>query len=45
MIIFRAVLLKGVGLETIWPQILAGLAIGAVVIPTAVWFLGRHKWE
>ncbi len=45
MIIFRAILLKGAGLETIWPQILAGLAIGAVVIPTAVWFLGRQKWE
>lgn len=45
MIIFRAILLKGVGFETIWPQILAGLAIGAVVIPTAVWFLGRQKWE
>jgi ABC-2 type transport system permease protein len=45
MIIFRGILLKGVGLETIWPQILAGLAIGAVVIPTAVWFLGRQKWE
>jgi ABC-2 type transport system permease protein len=45
MIIFRAILLKGVGLETIWPQILAGLAIGAVVIPTAIWFLGRQKWE
>ena len=45
MIIFRAILLKGVGLETIWPQILAGLAIGAIVIPLAVWFLGRQKWE
>lgn len=45
MIIFRAILLKGVGFETIWPQILAGLVIGAVVIPTAVWFLGRQKWE
>jgi len=45
MIIFRGILLKGVGLETIWPQILAGLVIGAVVIPTAAWFLGRQKWE
>lgn len=45
MIIFRAILLKGAGLETIWPQILAGLIIGAVIIPTAVWFLGRQKWE
>jgi ABC-2 type transport system permease protein len=45
MIIFRGILLKGVGLETIWPQILAGLAIGAVVIPTAVWFLGQQRWE
>jgi ABC-2 type transport system permease protein len=45
MIIFRGVLLKGVGLGTIWPQILAGLVIGAIVIPTAAWFLGRQKWE
>ena len=45
MIIFRAILLKGVGLSVIWPQILAGIAIGAAVIPTAVWFLGRQKWE
>lgn len=45
MIIFRAVLLKGVGLAVIWPQILAGLAIGLVVIPTAVWFLGRQDWS
>ncbi len=45
MIIFRAILLKGVGFAVIWPQILAGLAIGAVVVPMAVWFLGRQKWE
>ncbi len=45
MIIFRAILLKGVGLSVIWPQILAGIAIGVVVIPTAIWFLGRQKWE
>ncbi|RME46575.1 MAG: ABC transporter permease [Caldilineae bacterium] len=45
MIIFRGILLKGVGLNVIWPQVAAGLAIGAVVIPTAVWFLGRQKWE
>jgi ABC-2 type transport system permease protein len=45
MIIFRAVLLKGAGFETVWPQILAGVAIGAAVIPATVWFLGRQKWE
>ncbi|MEA3336925.1 MAG: ABC transporter permease [Chloroflexota bacterium] len=45
MIIFRAILLKGVGLDVIWPQILAGLAIGIVVIPTAIWFLGRQQWD
>lgn len=44
MIIFRAILLKGVGLDVIWPQILAGLAIGVIVIPLAIWFLGRQKW-
>ena len=45
MIIFRAILLKGAGLGVIWPQILAGLAIGAVVIPVAIWFLGRQQWD
>ena len=45
MIIFRAILLKGVGLDVIWPQLLAGLAIGVVVIPTAIWFLGRKQWD
>ncbi|MFQ5575364.1 MAG: ABC transporter permease [Anaerolineae bacterium] len=45
MIIFRAILLKGVGPAVIWPQLLAGLAIGAVVIPTAIWFLGHQRWE
>lgn len=45
MIIFRGILLKGVNLGTIWPQILAGLVIGAVVIPTAAWLLGRQRWE
>jgi hypothetical protein len=44
MIIFRSILLKGVGMEVIWPQLLAGLAIGAVIIPTAIWFLGRQQW-
>lgn len=45
MIIFRAILLKGVGLDVIWPQIIAGFAIGAVVIPATIWFLGRQKWD
>lgn len=45
MIIFRAILLKGAGLDVIWPQILAGLVIGAIVIPTAIWFLGRQQWD
>ena len=45
MIIFRAILLKGVGLDVIWPQIMAGLAIGVVVIPVAIWFLGRQQWD
>jgi ABC-2 type transport system permease protein len=45
MIIFRGILLKGVGLDVIWPQIMAGCAIGAVVIPVAIWFLGQQKWD
>ena len=45
MIIFRGILLKGVGLEAWWPHLLAGLAIGAVVMSMAVWFLGRQKGE
>ncbi len=45
MIIFRAILLKGVGLTVIMPELLAGLAIGAVVIPLGVWILGRQHWD
>ena len=45
MIIFRGILLKGVGLEAFWPHVLAGAAIGAVVLLMAVWLLGRQKWE
>jgi ABC-2 type transport system permease protein len=45
MIIFRGILLKGVGLAAWWPHLLAGLAIGAVVMTLAVWLLGRQKWE
>jgi ABC-2 type transport system permease protein len=45
MIIFRGILLKGVGLEAFWPHLVAGLIIGAVMLTLAVWFLGRQKWE
>ncbi len=45
MIIFRSILLKGVGLQAWWPHLLAGLLIGSVVMSLAVWFLGRQKWE
>ncbi len=45
MIIFRGILLKGVGLEAFWPHLLAALAIGSAVMAMAIWFLGRQKWE
>lgn len=45
MIIFRGILLKGVGLDAFWPHLLAGLVIGAVVLSLAVWLLGRQRWE
>ncbi len=45
MIIFRAILLKGVGLAAFWPHVLAGAAIGVGVMSLAVWFLGRQHWE
>lgn len=45
MIIFRGILLKGVGLDAFWPHLLAGFAIGAVVLSLAVWLLGRQRWE
>ncbi len=45
MIIFRAILLKGVGVGVILPQLLWGLGIGAVVIPLGMWVLGRQNWE
>jgi ABC-2 type transport system permease protein len=45
MIIFRGILLKGVGIEAFWPHMLAGLAIGGLVMSLAVWMLGRQNWE
>jgi ABC-2 type transport system permease protein len=45
MIIFRSILLKGVGLEAFWPQLLAGFVIGVVVLMMTIWFMGRQKWE
>lgn len=45
MIIFRSILLKGVGLAAWWPHLLAGAIIGAAVLTLATWFLGRQRWE
>ena len=45
MIIFRGILLKGVGLTAFWPHLLAALAIGAMVMVLTIWFLGRQHWE
>lgn len=45
MIIFRGILLKGVGLEAVWPHLLAAFAIGVVVMSLTTWFLGRQRWE
>jgi ABC-2 type transport system permease protein len=45
MIIFRSILLKGVGLTAWWPHLLAGAIIGLVVVMFTVWFMGRQKWE
>jgi ABC-2 type transport system permease protein len=45
MIIFRSILLKGVGLTAFWPQLLAGFVIGVVVLMLTIWFMGRQKWE
>jgi ABC-2 type transport system permease protein len=45
MIIFRAILLKGVGLTAFWPHLLAGAVIGGVVLLITVWFMGQQKWE
>jgi len=45
MIIFRGILLKGVGLNVFWPHLVAGLAIGIVVMTLAVRLLGQQRWE
>ena len=45
MIIFRGILLKGVGLTAFWPHLVAALAIGAMVMVLTIWFLGRQHWE
>lgn len=45
MIIFRAILLKGVGPAAFWSHLLASLIIGLVAMSLAIWLLGRRKWE
>lgn len=45
MIIFRGILLKGVGLEAFWPHLLAATGIGLVVMALTVWFLSHQHWE
>jgi len=45
MIIFRSILLKGVGLTAWWPHLLAGAIIGLVVVMFTIWFMGRQRWE
>jgi ABC-2 type transport system permease protein len=45
MIIFRSILLKGVGLDAFWPHLLAAFIIGIVVMVLTIWFLGRQRWE
>lgn len=45
MIIFRGILLKGVGLPVFWPHLLAAFVIGLGVMLLAIWFLGRQHWE
>ncbi len=45
MIIFRGILLKGVGLPAFWPHLLSAFVIGLGVLLLTIWFLGRQKWE
>ena len=45
MIIFRSILLKGVGLAAWWPHLMAGAIIGAAVLIVTVWFMGQQRWE
>jgi ABC-2 type transport system permease protein len=45
MTIFRAILLKGVGLSAFWPHLAAAFAIGTVVLSVTIWFLGRQEWD
>ena len=42
LLVVRAVMLKGVGLETVWPQMLALVALGLVIITTTVLVLRKR---
>jgi ABC-2 type transport system permease protein len=42
LLILRAVMLKGVGLDAIWPQVLALAALGVVIMTTTVLVLRRR---
>ena len=42
LLVVRAVMLKGVGLETVWPQVLALAVLGVVIMTVTVLVLRRR---
>ncbi len=45
MAIFRSILLKGVGIQAIWPHLVAGLILGVFINILTVVSLSRQKWD
>jgi ABC-2 type transport system permease protein len=45
LIVFRSIMLKGVGLDVIWPELLAILALGIVIYTGTILLLRRKKLE
>ncbi len=45
LIVFRSIMLKGAGLDVIWPELLAILALGIVIYAGTILLLRRKKLE
>jgi ABC-2 type transport system permease protein len=45
LIVFRSIMLKGAGLDVIWPELLAILALGIVIYTGTILLLRRKKLE
>jgi ABC-2 type transport system permease protein len=45
LIVFRGILLKGAGIQELWPELLAILVLGIIIYTFTIIILRRNKLE